>query len=181
MISTEGSPLVGRIGAVAILLGIVAVLSPLFTGPISRYFETQAALDAEEAVLAKAEARLATVQSLADRTPIVRAISREEAISKMLQMISAAATPAHMRILALDGATASEPEAKRLDVSLTAEANPAGLVAFAQALATGSPVLNVTRLSVSRQSVPGPREQGQPVRLGVQMVITGLFTMGASE
>lgn len=181
MISTEDNPLVGRIGALAILLGVVVVLSPVLTAPISRYVEARAALGVEEAVLAKAETRLATVESLAGRAPIVNATNREEAMSAMLQVINAAANPADMRILALDGGTASEPEAKRMDVSVMAEANPAGLAAFAKALAAGSPVLSVTRLSVGSQSVPGPQDQGQPVRLGVQMVITGFFAKGASQ
>ena len=181
MISAQTSPMVGRIAALAILLGIVVILSPLLTAPIARYVEARAALDAEETLLSKAESRLAMVENLAGRMPIVRAGSREEAMSTMLQVISAAANPTDMRILALNGETASEPEAKRIDVSVTAEANPAGLAAFAKVLALGSPVLSVTRMSLSSQSVPGPQDQGQPVRLGVQMVVTGIFSKGSPD
>lgn len=181
MIAIDGSNLMSRLGALAVLAAFAAVLSPVVTVPVTHFLETRDTLLAEEALLAKAQERLATVTRLARHAPIIAAKSREEAVSKMVEAITSAVPASQMRILSLNHGAAGEGEAKRIDVMLTAEATPAGVAAFARTLATGATVLRVTQMSLNSQSVPGPETQGQPVRLAVLVVVSGLFASEVSR
>ncbi|SIQ86680.1 Type II secretion system (T2SS), protein M subtype b [Rhizobium sp. RU20A] len=179
MIALRTDGLASRLAAVGLLLLVGVAVLPLLSAPFDRYREARAAQETEQAVLDAAETRLATVMTLARNAPIIRAESRDAAQAAMMQALSAAAPPAAMRILSVAGDTPAEPETARIDIAFTAEATPAGLDQFATALSGGQPPLTITSIAIAAGSIPGRDDHASPLKLSVQLVVSGLFVKEA--
>ncbi len=164
-----------RAAALAILLGIGVLLFPVLSAPFDRYRNALAAQQSEQAVLQAASKRLSTIMTLARRAPVLRAPNREAAQAAMMQIVTGAVPTDDMRILSIGGDGSSDPDNSRIDVAFSAEATPAGLTRFATTLAEGENVLAVTRMAIAASAIPAREDRNSPVKLAVQMVVSGHF------
>ncbi|WP_377291983.1 GspMb/PilO family protein [Rhizobium sp. SG2393] len=175
MIALDTRGLASRAAALGILLALGLAVLPLLSAPFDRYREALEAQATEQAVLDAAETRLAAVMALARRAPVVRAESRDAARALMVERLSAAAPPSGMRILSVGGDAPAEAGQARIDIAFTAEATPAGLAQFATTLAGGQPTLTITQMAIAAQGIPDRDDHVSPLRLSVQLVVSGLF------
>lgn len=174
MIDIDSRTLMNRMAALALLALLFALVSPIVASPVFRYLDMQAALDQEAAFLEKAETRLALARSVAANAPVLTATNRNDALSAVVAGLAAAAPQMDMRILSATPLTPDAPDSRRIDVTATVEATPAGLMQFLVELPKHQ--LSISALSIVPQDVPDANTKGRPVRLSVHLTASAIFS-----
>lgn len=174
MIDIDTRTLTSRIAALALLALLCALISPIVASPVFRYLDMQAAIDQEAALLEKAETRLALATAVAANAPVLVATNRNDALSVAITGLATAAPQMDMRILSAAPVTPDTPDSRRIDVTATAEATPAGLMQFLKELPKRQ--LSISALSIVTEDVPDANSKGRPVRLSVRMTASAIFS-----
>lgn len=155
------SPLARRGLALLILLALVWVVAPVFSGPLDRWRENRAALETERSLtqrLLRLEARRAAVSALAARpdAPLLVAADTASAGGRFSGRVFEAVPSEAMRLERIEMDPVDDRPGAPLRARIAFTATQGGLQTFLAAIETRPPVLRVDDLALtSRREADG--------------------------